>query len=103
MTWKEEKNESNNKDNLNSNQNKDGRIEESKNDTRKSEENLWWLAKKEESIKQGGNGEGVSWKAWNNWGGISQEDGGFLELNTDWEKVVANLEKIIIPIDEQQY
>lgn len=94
MTWKGEKNEYNNKDNLNSNQNKDGRIEESKNDTWKGEKNLWWLAKKEESIKQGGNGEGVSWKAWNNGGGISQEDGGFLELNTDWEKIVANLEKI---------
>lgn len=94
MTWNWEKNEYNNKDNLNSNQNKDGRIEESKNDTWKSKENLQWLAKKEKSVKQGWNGEGRGWQAWNNGGGISQEDGGFLKIESNGEKVVENLEKI---------
>ena len=93
-TWKELEKEYNEKDNLNSNQNKDGRIEEGKNDTRKGEENLWGLQKKGEEVKQGWDDKGGGWKAWNNGGGISQEDGGFLELNTDWAKVVENLERI---------
>lgn len=94
-TWKGEKNEYNNKDNLNSNQkNKDGRIEESKNDTWKGEKNLWGLQKKGEEVKQGWNDKGRGWEAWNNGGWISQEDWGFLKLENDGEKIVANLEKI---------
>lgn len=95
MTWKEEKNEYNNKDNLDINQkNKDGVIEESKNDTWKGEKNLWWLAKKEKGVEQWWVWQKTSWQAWNDGWRVSQEDWGYLEINTDWAKVVENLEKI---------
>lgn len=94
ITWNWEKIEYNNKDNLNSNQNKDGRIEESKNDTWKGKENLWWLQKKGEDINKWGIWEKGGKEAWNNGGRVSQEDWGYLKLNDNWENVVANLEKI---------
>lgn len=95
MTWKEEKNEYNNKDNLDVNQkNKDGVIKESQNDTRKGKENLWWLAKKEKGVEQWWIWQKTSGQAWNDGWRISQKDWGYLEINTDWAKVVENLEKI---------
>ena len=92
-TWKEWKKEYNNKDNLNSNQNKDGVTKEGKNDTWKGEKDVWGGQKEWEGNKQGWNDKGVSQEAWNNGGKISQDDWGFLKLETDWEKIVANLEK----------
>lgn len=95
MTWKWEKNEYNNKDNLDINQkNKDGVIKESKNDTWKGEKNLWWLAKKEKGVEQWWVWQKTSWQARNDGWRIPQEDWGYLEINTDWAKVVENLEKI---------
>ena len=95
MTWKEEKNEYNNKDNLDVNQkNKDGVIKESKNDTWKSQEGVWGLAKKEKGANQWGIWEKTSSKAWNDGWRVSQGDGGFIELKTNWEEIVKTLERI---------
>ena len=93
-TWNGEKNEYNNKDNLNSNQNKDGRIEESKNDTWKSQERVWGLAKKEKGANQWWVWQKASWKAWNDAWRVSQGDGGYLELKTDGEEIVKTLRRI---------
>lgn len=93
-TWNVDEKPYNSENNLNSNQKKDGVIKESKNDTWKGEKNLWWLAKKEKGIEQWGLWEKTSWQAWNDGGRVSQKDWGYLEMNTDWDKVVENLEKI---------
>lgn len=94
IAWNWEKNIYNKDNNLISNQNKDGVIKEGWNDTRKSEENLWWLEKEEKGVKQWGVWEKTSWQAWNNGGRVSQEDWGYLKLAQNWDEIVANLERI---------
>ena len=93
-TWNMNEKPYNSENNLNSNQKKDGVIKESKNDTWKGEKNLWWLAKKEKGVKQWWIWQKTSGQAWNDGWRVSQKDWGYLGLNQDWAKVVANLEKI---------
>lgn len=92
--WNIDEKPYNSENNLNSNQKKDGVIKESKNDTWKSQEGVWGLAKKEKGVNQWGIWEKTSSKARNDGGRVSQGDGWFIELKTNWEEIVKTLERI---------
>lgn len=93
-TWKMEKNDYKDGVNLDNNQTSNGVNEKAKDDTWKSQENLWWLAKKEKGADQWWVWWRRSQEARNDGWRVSQGDWGYLELKTNWDEIVKNLEKI---------